>query len=635
MEILKTILRMSLSSGIEKISLKANLAPQFYLQGQLTPQSAAQVTEEEFATLIGFLLPKEANDINSGKNAKGILNIPGAGKIQIIYNASSKNLLLFMPNIGDALAVAEWQTLNQQASGQSTSSQMPAITMGKPTTTQVSPQAPTPPPVQAAPSPSTGGFIPPNFDNSPKLGNATGLNVLPPQFQTPPPQSTPIQENVGNSDLPSIKPSPSPATSAFAPPASFETNRFPESQDFAMNDDMRISIGGVDASTYAESTPEVLIYDAEKPGDSATSDGQNPIDGLLTQMVEAGASDLHLTNSQPIVFRIDGDIQRLEGQTLDSQIMEKFLNPILPAKNKKQLIETNDTDFAYQLNGVGRFRVNIFRDRNGIGSVMRHIPSEILTADQLGLQPCIRDLCKLSKGLVLVTGPTGSGKSTTLAAMIDLINKTRKEHVLTIEDPIEFVHPQNLCLMNQREVHKHTDSFKGALRAALREDPDIVLIGEMRDLETVAIAIETAETGHLVFGTLHTTTAMSTVDRLVDQFPTDQQEQIRIMLASSLKGVISQTLLKKIGGGRVAAHEILLINDAASAILREGKTHMLQSHMQTQRKVGNQTLNEALLNLVKNKEVTAQDAVQKSIDRAGFIEILKRNQISFEENKAA
>ena len=236
----------------------------------------------------------------------------------------------------------------------------------------------------------------------------------------------------------------------------------------------------------------------------------------------------------------------------------------MPEKNRHEFHERHDTDFAYEIPGLARFRANVFMDRKGRGAVFRVIPANILTAEQLGLSPHILQLCRLSKGLVLVTGPTGSGKSTTLCAMVDYINRERRDHIITIEDPIEFVHPNKGCLINQREVHTHTDSFKHALRAALREDPDIVLVGEMRDLETVAIAIETAETGHLVFGTLHTTTAASTVDRVIDQFPTDRQAQIRVMLSESLRGVISQTLCKKIGGGRVAALEVLIVTPAVA-----------------------------------------------------------------------
>src|SRR5205814_395282 len=284
----------------------------------------------------------------------------------------------------------------------------------------------------------------------------------------------------------------------------------------------------------------------------------------------------------------------------------------------------HDTDFAYEIAGLGRFRSNVFMDRKGPGAVFRVIPSKILTAEDLGLSPYILKLCGLNKGLVLVTGPTGSGKSTTLCAMIDYINRNRTDHIITIEDPIEFVHDNKKCLMNQREVHVHTDGFKDALRAALREDPDIILVGEMRDLETVAIAIETAETGHLVFGTLHTTTAASTVDRIIDQFPADRQSQIRIMLSESLRGVISQTLCRKIGGGRVAALEVLIATGAISNLIREGKTFQINSMMQVGRANGMVTLNDSLFDLVSKKLVEPEEALAKAVDKASFEALLKR-----------
>ncbi|MEO6237747.1 MAG: PilT/PilU family type 4a pilus ATPase, partial [Vicinamibacterales bacterium] len=302
----------------------------------------------------------------------------------------------------------------------------------------------------------------------------------------------------------------------------------------------------------------------------------------------------------------------------------QLLAPIMPEKNRKEYAERHDTDFAYEIPELARFRSNVFADRRGPGAVFRVIPSKILTAEQLGLSPHILQLCGLSKGLVLVTGPTGSGKSTTLCAMIDHVNKTRQDHIITIEDPIEFVHPNQKCLINQREVHTHTDSFKDALRAALREDPDIILVGELRDLETVAIAIETAETGHLVFGTLHTTTAASTVDRVIDQFPSDRQAQIRIMLSESLKGVIAQTLCRKIGGGRVAALEVLIATGAVANLIREGKTFQIPSIMQVNRAVGMVSLNDALMELVNKKLVEPAEALAKAVDKGGFDALLKR-----------
>lgn len=340
------------------------------------------------------------------------------------------------------------------------------------------------------------------------------------------------------------------------------------------------------------------------------------IDGLLKKMIEDGASDLHLSTGEHPIFRQSGEMEVVAGSkpaTAEEQM--SHLEQIAPEKDWAQFVTEWDADFAYALEGYGRFRVNLFMDHKGPGAVLRQIPHQIPTASDLGLPPAILEMCRHSKGLVLVTGPTGSGKSTTLAAMIDHINDSRREHILTIEDPIEFVHPNKKCLVNQREIKRHTTSFKRALRAALREDPDIVLVGEMRDLETIAIAIETAETGHLVFGTLHTTTAASTVNRIIDQFPGDQQGQIRMMLASSLKGVVAQTLCKKIGGGRVAAQEILVVNNPVSAMIREGKTHQITSSMQTGAKDGMRLLNDVLLEHVQKGLITPLEGYMKCVSK--------------------
>jgi twitching motility protein PilT len=359
------------------------------------------------------------------------------------------------------------------------------------------------------------------------------------------------------------------------------------------------------------------------------------IDGLFRLMCEAGASDLHLSVGTPPLVRKDGHMQPLDpaAPVLDADTVVRLLDPITPEKNRHEFSERHDTDFAYEIPGLARFRANIFMDRKGRGAVFRVIPSQILTAEQLGLSPAVLALCKLNKGLVLVTGPTGSGKSTTLCGMVDYINRTRTDHIITIEDPIEFVHENKECAINQREVHNHTMSFKNALRAALREDPDIILVGEMRDLETVAIAIETAETGHLVFGTLHTSTAASTVDRVIDQFPADRQAQIRVMLSESLKGVISQTLCRKIGGGRVAALEILIVTSAISNLIREAKTFQIQSMMQVGKAIGMVTLNDALMDLVTKKLTAPEEAYAKAIDKAGMETMLKR--VGFDLQKPA
>ena len=356
---------------------------------------------------------------------------------------------------------------------------------------------------------------------------------------------------------------------------------------------------------------------------------QRPIDRVLRQLISCGGSDLHLTSGQKPMVRKDGEILELPGEhgCLESAQVEEWMLQVASKRIREQFRNTHDADFAYEIEGLSRFRMNLFVDRNGTGAVIRTIPSKILSFDQLSLPPVIRTFCELPKGLVLVTGPTGSGKSTTLAAMIDLINRTRSDHIITIEDPIEFVHQSQSCLINQREVHTHTESFSRALRAALREDPDIVLVGEMRDLETVHIALETAETGHLVFGTLHTNTAASTIDRIIDQFPTDRQSQIRVMLSESLKGVIAQTLCKKIGGGRIACHEILVVNSAVSNLIREGKTFQITSMMQSGKGLGMQTNLEAMMQLVRNSQVAPREAYRRAIDQASLKQALERDGI--------
>ncbi|MEZ4394014.1 MAG: type IV pilus twitching motility protein PilT [Polyangiales bacterium] len=347
------------------------------------------------------------------------------------------------------------------------------------------------------------------------------------------------------------------------------------------------------------------------------------VERLLRMMSKRGASDLHLSVGCPPLVRLHGEILALESAPpfTDAQL-RSILMAIAPARNREEFQRRHDTDFAYEIPGVSRFRVNLFTDRNGVGAVMRRIPYEILSAEKLGLPQAMMDFCELSKGLVLVTGPTGSGKSTTLAAIIDRINATRDEHILTIEDPIEFVHPDKRCLISQREVRVHTEGFRQALRAALREDPDVVLVGEMRDLETIEIAIETAETGHLVFGTLHTNTAPSTVDRIIDQFPSDRQPQIRTMLSESLKGVVSQTLCKKVGGGRAAAYEILTGTTAVANLIREGKTYQLYGQMQSCRNLGMVTMNDSLFDLVMDGVVEPREAYLKAIHKADFRTLL-------------
>jgi len=382
------------------------------------------------------------------------------------------------------------------------------------------------------------------------------------------------------------------------------------------------------AAPPAEEAEPIAVSSFAAP-DPATEKGAVPqLEVYLRRLVESGGSDLHISSEATPMMRIDGELVPVEGVgVLEASQAETLLLEIAPKRHREQFRETGDADFAYEIEGLCRFRSNLFMDRKGPGGVFRVIPSEILTVDDLNLAESIRRLCFLTKGLVLVTGPTGSGKSTTLCALVDHINKHRKDHILTIEDPIEFVHENKGCLVNQREVHEHTRGFKPALRAALREDPDVVLVGEMRDLETVSIAIETAETGHLVFGTLHTSSAVSTVDRIIDQFPADQQDQIRVMLSESLRAVIAQVLCKKIGGGRVAALEVLIVNAAVSNLIREGKTFQIPSIMQTSKASGNILLNAALLELVKKKLVAPEDAYVKALDGRDLLTQFEKNGI--------
>jgi len=339
------------------------------------------------------------------------------------------------------------------------------------------------------------------------------------------------------------------------------------------------------------------------------------VDRFLHFLNRQGGSDLHLSAFSPPMIRLHGTMLPLKMAPLEPAQTERMLTEIMPPMNKEEFDRTSDTDLAYDLPEVARFRVNVFRDLHGVAGVFRLVPNRIMTADELGLPESVRKFCELPKGLVLVTGPTGCGKSTTLAAMLDIVNSRRREHIVTVEDPIEFVHQNKLCLVNQREVRSHTESFARALRAALREDPDVVLVGEMRDLETTHIALETAETGHLVFATLHTTTAARTVDRLIDQFPASQQDQMRTMLSNSLSGVVSQTLLKKRSEGRMAAFEVMVATPAIRNCIRERKTHQIPSLMQTGAKTGMLCLNDSLLRLVLEGQVDAREALSKTADR--------------------
>src|SRR5215471_10915836 len=334
---------------------------------------------------------------------------------------------------------------------------------------------------------------------------------------------------------------------------------------------------------------------------------------LLSFAHRSGASDVHLTSGEPPRVRINGDMKRLEHAALSAEEVHTLVFDIMSDSLRRHFQETNDVDFSFELGDLARFRVNVFRGRRGEGAVFRTIPTKVMTMEDLGLPAILKEVCDKEKGLVLVTGPTGSGKSTTLAAMIDYINERFEGHILTIEDPIEFVHHSKKCLINQREVGPHTMSFSAALRGALREDPDVILVGEMRDLETISLALTAAETGHLVFGTLHTSSAPKTVDRIIDVFPAAQQEQIRIMFSESIQAVITQTLLKKKAGGRIAALEILIGTPAVRNLIREGKIHQIPSAMQTGQKVGMQTLDMALIELVRRNMVTPEEAQARTL----------------------
>ena len=349
------------------------------------------------------------------------------------------------------------------------------------------------------------------------------------------------------------------------------------------------------------------------------------IDQFLKVLVEQDGSDLHLSTGSPPVIRVHGHLQRVKFREMTAKDMETLVYEVMEEEWRARFLDRQDFDFAYEIEGLARFRVNVFWQRKGLAAVFRTIPATILTAEQLGLPEAVRRLCLLTRGLVLVTGPTGSGKSTTLAAMVDLINDTRQDHVITIEDPIEFTHPNKKCLVNQREIGTHTQSFANALRAALREDPDVILVGEMRDRETIELGLTAAETGHLVFGTLHTNSAPKTVDRIIDVFPADQQEQVRSQLAESLKGVISQVLLRKKGGvGRVAALEIMVGTAAISNLIRENKIHQIPSMIQTGKKDGMQLLDQHIMEFYMSQVIDANEAYMRAQNKQTFREYLEK-----------
>jgi twitching motility protein PilT len=333
---------------------------------------------------------------------------------------------------------------------------------------------------------------------------------------------------------------------------------------------------------------------------------------LLAFSAKQGASDLHLSAGLPPMIRVDGDVRRINLPAMEHKEVHSLIYDIMNDRQRKDYEEFLETDFSFEVPGVARFRVNAFNQNRGAGAVFRTIPSKVLTMEDLGMGQVFKDISEIPRGLILVTGPTGSGKSTTLAAMIDYINDNRYDHILTIEDPIEFVHESKKCLMNQREVHRDTLGFNEALRSALREDPDIILVGELRDLETIRLALTAAETGHLVFGTLHTTSAAKTIDRVVDVFPAEEKSMVRSMMSESLQAVISQTLLKKTNGGRIAAHEIMIGTPAIRNLIREDKVAQMYSSIQTGASVGMQTLDQCLQNLLSKGFITRAIAREKA-----------------------
>jgi len=347
------------------------------------------------------------------------------------------------------------------------------------------------------------------------------------------------------------------------------------------------------------------------------------IDGFFRMMKEQGASDLHLSSGSQPIFRLHGEMVRLNFKSLSNDEIQGLVYEIITEKQKREFEAKKDLDFAYSIPDLARFRGNVLMQHKGVAAVFRMIPAKILTADELSLPEGVRKLTMLKKGLVLVTGPTGSGKSTTLAAMIDLINSTRKEHILTLEDPLEFIHENKHSLLNQRQIGEHSESFSAALRAALREDPDVILVGEMRDLETISLAMTAAETGHLVFGTLHTNSAAKTIDRIIDVFPKDSQDQVRTMLSESLNGVVCQQLLITAEGkGRVAAFEIMVGTPAIAHLIREGKTFQIPSIIQTARKDGMQLMDQHVLDLLKTKRILPEEAYRCAGDKKQFEQYL-------------
>ena len=565
MEKLNEYLQTLLSTCSYELRLEPNKMPYVINSNGATDVAKSPILGTQISMLIFPLIPSEIKQ-----------ELPNKPEIEFVHNHQLGNFNFLVKKTPAGFDVAIRPLLSEMSSDQSAAEELP------------SPPAPV-------------------LSNARTVGSPNPVSVPPPSNPKPPDFSFPAFSHAKNA----------------VEPATAEPSKYVAAAETQSAPAPNVNYAPAPVSQHAPAPVQksATVTDSENP------QARKRMEKLFHLMAEIGASDLHLSTSMPPMIRKDGKMKQLESNetTLTAEALKELLTSIMPAKNQEEFERRKDTDFAYQIEGLARFRANIFMDRKGMGGVFRIIPAKITTAEQLGLSKAIMDLCNLSKGLVVVTGPTGSGKSTTLCAMVNSINFEREDHIITIEDPIEFTHENQKCLVNQREVHNHTDSFKDALRAALREDPDILLVGEMRDLETIAIAIETAETGHLVFGTLHTTTAASTVDRIIDQFPADRQQQIRVMLSESLKGVISQTLLPKKGGGRVAALEVLIVTPAISNLIRESKTFQIPSAMQTGKQHGMVMLNDALMELVKNGIVEPKDAYLKAVEKTGFEALLMRH----------
>ena len=665
------ILQRAISSNALKVSLCADSVPQVMTaEGTTDLHEVGETNAEYLTTLFNQLFPK---GIRSDRE-RGEANIPSFGVIKLLAMATPPALHIYMPS-AHQMFDQDWGVTPEAAAPTNEPapdslapfSEPPADMFAAPVASSPAP-SPTPA-ATASPAPDVGsGFVPSDLAAAP-VESAPSMAAPPtPDLVT---EDAPAAPTGGGIDLSEPPPTemfeaPAPVSSTnsrprFQPanaedlaatlkadndaaPIGLSTDAPPIIDNAAASEELAPPAAASEAVPLAPpiaaapvvpvAAPDLAVapqtsgsimpppmqmaepvqkQGAPKPA-KIVQGGNCEIDESLRMMLDHKASDIHFTSNEPIALRVDGEITRTK-KVISEDDLVRIIYEIMPDVSEEEFEETNDTDFAYEIPGLARFRVNVFRDRNGVGVVIRHIPSTILSFEQLNLPPVIAKLCGLSKGLVVVTGPTGSGKSTTLAAMVDYINETRPDHILTLEDPVEFVHTQKKCLIHQRELKTHTTSFARALKAALREDPDIILIGELRDLETTALAIEIAETGHLVLGTLHTTTAVSTIDRVIDQFPADSQEQIRTMLSESLKGVVAQTLLKKNGGGRVAALEVLVANNAVSALIREGKTHMLPNHMQSQKAAGNKLLNDSLMQYVVDGVVSPKEAYTKAINK--------------------